>query len=203
MFDITPLLEGFESQEFSESDFKSINRQSDTTNDEDKTDKPESIFDEHYETTTSVPETAIHPTVYNHDEPSFDSVSNGEDYSSSEERRSIRGTPGVNFPDYEDIPSTSFTCSDKEYLPGFYADMETGCQVFHMCYESRQLSYLCPIGTVFNQGILTCDHWHNSNCSRTPMYYNANAHLKTRDDDQGESPSVTQKQKNVVHEKSW
>ncbi|GIX85156.1 hypothetical protein CDAR_100221 [Caerostris darwini] len=125
---ITPLLEGFESQEFSESDFKLINPLSDTINDEEISSKPVSNFDEHYKTTASVPETAIHPSVYNHDEPSFDSMSNEEDYSNTEERGSIRGIPGVNFPDYEDIPSTSFTCYDKEYLPGFYADMETGCQ---------------------------------------------------------------------------
>lgn len=42
---------------------------------------------------------------------------------------SIRGTPGVHFPDYTDIPITSFSCSSEAYIPGFYADLETGCQV--------------------------------------------------------------------------
>ncbi|GFS48608.1 chitin-binding type-2 domain-containing protein [Trichonephila inaurata madagascariensis] len=42
---------------------------------------------------------------------------------------SIRGIPGVHYPDYSEIPVTSFTCSDKKYVPGFYADLETGCQV--------------------------------------------------------------------------
>lgn len=42
---------------------------------------------------------------------------------------SISGIPGINYPDYTDIPITSFTCSDKSYLPGFYADLEAGCQV--------------------------------------------------------------------------
>lgn len=42
---------------------------------------------------------------------------------------STKGMPGVHFPDYTDIPRTSFVCSDKTILPGFYADLDTGCQV--------------------------------------------------------------------------
>lgn len=41
----------------------------------------------------------------------------------------ISGTPGVEFPDYQDIPVSSFNCTGHESLPGFYADLETGCQV--------------------------------------------------------------------------
>lgn len=44
---------------------------------------------------------------------------------------STKGMPGVHFPDYTDIPRTSFICSDKANLPGFYADLDTGCQVSH------------------------------------------------------------------------
>lgn len=41
----------------------------------------------------------------------------------------VSGTPGVEFPDYKDIPASSFNCTEYASLPGFYADMETGCQV--------------------------------------------------------------------------
>lgn len=35
------------------------------------------------------------------------------------------------------IPETSFVCDGKPYDPGMYADEETGCRVFHMCYMGR------------------------------------------------------------------
>ncbi|GBM35845.1 hypothetical protein AVEN_134660-1 [Araneus ventricosus] len=84
---------------------------------------------------------------------------------------SIRGIPGIHFPNYTEIPITSFSCSDKTLIPGFYADLETGCQVFHLCYEHRRESFLCPIGTIFNQPILACDYWYSANCSLAPIYY--------------------------------
>ncbi|GFQ99670.1 chitin-binding type-2 domain-containing protein [Trichonephila clavata] len=92
---------------------------------------------------------------------------------------SIRGIPGVHYPDYSEIPVTPFTCSDKKYVPGFYADLETGCQVFHVCYEHRRESFLCPIGTTFNQPILACDYWYSSNCSLAPHYYYVNEMTST------------------------
>lgn len=42
---------------------------------------------------------------------------------------SLRGTPGVHYPNYTEIPITSFSCVGKKYIPGFYADLETRCQV--------------------------------------------------------------------------
>ncbi|PRD34425.1 UNVERIFIED_CONTAM: hypothetical protein NCL1_14660 [Trichonephila clavipes] len=83
---------------------------------------------------------------------------------------SIRGIPGEDFPDYCDIPITTFSCVDKR-IPGFYADLETGCQVFHICWPHRRESFLCPVGTVFNQAISACDYWYSSNCSLAPLYY--------------------------------
>ncbi|GFQ99661.1 chitin-binding type-2 domain-containing protein [Trichonephila clavata] len=84
---------------------------------------------------------------------------------------SIVGVPGENFPDYYDIPITSFTCTDKKRIPGFYADLETGCQVFHVCWPHRRESFLCPVGTIFNQAILACDYWYSTDCSLSPLYY--------------------------------
>ncbi|GFS48603.1 chitin-binding type-2 domain-containing protein [Trichonephila inaurata madagascariensis] len=83
---------------------------------------------------------------------------------------SIRGIPGEDFPDYCDIPITTFSCADKR-IPGFYADLETGCQVFHICWPHRRESFLCPVGTIFNQAISACDYWYSSNCSLAPLYY--------------------------------
>ncbi|GFQ99663.1 chitin-binding type-2 domain-containing protein [Trichonephila clavata] len=82
----------------------------------------------------------------------------------------IRGIPGIDFPDYCDIPISSFSCADKR-IPGFYADLETGCQVFHICWPHHRESFLCPVGTIFNQAILACDYWYSSNCSLAPLYY--------------------------------
>lgn len=36
------------------------------------------------------------------------------------------------------IPKTSFTCDDKPILPGLYADLETGCRVYHFCFAREK-----------------------------------------------------------------
>lgn len=41
----------------------------------------------------------------------------------------VQGKPGVDFPVYARIPKTTFTC--KELESGYYADLETSCQVTH------------------------------------------------------------------------
>ncbi|XP_055936954.1 uncharacterized protein LOC129966540 [Argiope bruennichi] len=122
---------------------------------------------------STVPKEAL-DNIHSNAQAWFDSLAESAGKFSAEDVASFRGIPGVNFPDYEDIPSTPFTCFDKQYLPGFYADMDTGCQVFHMCFENRKVSFLCPVGTVFNQALLTCDYWHHSDCSRTPLHYSSN-----------------------------
>lgn len=38
------------------------------------------------------------------------------------------GTPGIDYPNFCDIPETSFKCAGNR-IPGIYADYETGCQV--------------------------------------------------------------------------
>ncbi|XP_035206242.1 uncharacterized protein LOC118181264 [Stegodyphus dumicola] len=92
---------------------------------------------------------------------------------------SVLEIPGLHFPNYKDIPLTSFSCSDKPYIPGYYADLETGCQVFHVCFGNRKESFLCPLGTIFNQAVLTCDYWYSTNCSMTPHLYELNARSQT------------------------
>lgn len=44
------------------------------------------------------------------------------------ESQSVPGEPGVDYPNYKDIPATSFNCKNIK-SPGFYADIEASCQV--------------------------------------------------------------------------
>lgn len=90
---------------------------------------------------------------------------------------SVAGQPGVDFPAYARIPKTSFTCEGKGFNFGFYADEEAQCQVYHVCWEGRRESFLCGVGTVFNQAILACDYWHSVDCSKSSQFYGVNSEL--------------------------
>lgn len=73
---------------------------------------------------------------------------------------SILGTPGVDYPNYTKIPETSFDCKQQNST-GYYADPETRNQIYHLCQaDGRQDSFLCPIGTVFDQKYFVCNWWH-------------------------------------------
>ncbi|XP_014270402.3 uncharacterized protein [Halyomorpha halys] len=79
-----------------------------------------------------------------------------------------------------DIPITAFSCSGRPI--GYYADLETNCQVYHMCGEGqRQYSYMCPNTTLFHQRMLICAHWYQVNCSRSELDYSANLLIGQRD----------------------
>jgi len=70
------------------------------------------------------------------------------------------------YPGYNYIPQTGFICAAKSQ-PGYYADVETQCQVFHRCNSTgRVSSHLCTPSTVFNQISLVCDVWWRVNCKR-------------------------------------
>jgi hypothetical protein len=90
---------------------------------------------------------------------------------------SVAGAPGVDFPAYQQIPKTSFTCEGKGFDFGFYADEEAQCQVYHVCWSGRRESFLCGVGTVFNQAILACDYWHSVDCSKSSQFYSVNSEL--------------------------
>ncbi|KAG8192726.1 hypothetical protein JTE90_009749 [Oedothorax gibbosus] len=97
------------------------------------------------------------------------------------------------------IPETSFRCSAQPYNPGMYADTETQCQVYHVCFEDRQESFLCGPGTNFNQRILACDFWYNFDCADSPSFYNVNADIGKVPDpvyNQGQSRNPTPQQPN-------
>lgn len=88
----------------------------------------------------------------------------------------IPGRAGRDYPILSYIPLTSFGCDLVADYPGYYADMEAGCQVFHICHRSgRQDSFLCPNGTIFNQKYFVCDWWYNFACEDAPFFYPVNA----------------------------
>lgn len=70
------------------------------------------------------------------------------------------------YPTYTTIPKTNFDCQTKAQ-PGYYADVDTQCQVFHRCEITGNItSYLCVNTTVFNQITLVCDYFYNVDCQR-------------------------------------
>lgn len=76
----------------------------------------------------------------------------------------IVGTSGIDYPAYETIVKTDFSCIGRP--PGFYADIETRCQVWHVCnVDETQQSFLCNNGTIFSQPQRVCDWWYNANVS--------------------------------------
>ena len=69
----------------------------------------------------------------------------------------------------DSLPETSFTCGDKPQ-DGLYADVETQCQVFHLCRTisgelTLESSFVCPPGTVFNQPEGNCDTKNEVDCA--------------------------------------
>ncbi|XP_026294887.1 uncharacterized protein LOC113218599 isoform X2 [Apis mellifera] len=87
----------------------------------------------------------------------------------------IPGIPGVDYPLYHSVPSTSFSCAHVPFVPGMYANVETGCQAYHICHDGREghqgASFLCTNGTLFNQQEFACDWWYNVNCADAPTLY--------------------------------
>jgi len=61
-----------------------------------------------------------------------DNEGNGEEMNIKMLRMSVPGEPGVDYPILATVPTTSFSCVGKAE-GGYYADMETGCQVVHTC----------------------------------------------------------------------
>ncbi|XP_054709513.1 uncharacterized protein LOC129219215 [Uloborus diversus] len=89
----------------------------------------------------------------------------------------FRGTAGVDYPDLNTIPTTSFRCSEQVYEGGLYADVEARCQVYHVCHDGRKDSFLCGKGTIFNQQILACDYWYSTECETAPNFYYINSQI--------------------------
>jgi hypothetical protein len=70
------------------------------------------------------------------------------------------------------------------HFPGYFADVDSGCQVFHICSRNSlklKNSFLCPNGSIFNQELLTCDRWKNVDCSVSEKYYDLNIGIDKAD----------------------
>ncbi|CAB3228807.1 unnamed protein product [Arctia plantaginis] len=93
--------------------------------------------------------------------------------------RNVPGSPGIDFPIYHKVPETGFSCHHVPVTPGMYANVETGCQAYHVCHDGREgdqgASFLCTNGTLFDQEKFTCDWWYNVDCSRAIDLYKLNA----------------------------
>ncbi|XP_014259151.1 collagen alpha-1(I) chain-like [Cimex lectularius] len=91
----------------------------------------------------------------------------GGDYSA------IPGEPGIDYPIFSDIPQTSFRCEEQQW-PGYYADVEARCQLFHICTNNTSYDFLCPNGTVFSQEYFVCVWWNQFNCNNAPNFFYLN-----------------------------
>lgn len=91
-------------------------------------------------------------------------------------RDSIPGEPGVDYPIFSSVQETSFSCEGRVF-GGYYADVDMGCQAYHVCLldplagSMYPTSFLCPNGTLFQQQIFNCDWWYNVDCASSESYY--------------------------------
>lgn len=91
-------------------------------------------------------------------------------------RDSIPGEPGTDYPIYNAVESTAFSCEGRVF-GGYYADPELQCQAYHVCLLDPNTgsmfptSFLCPNGTLFQQQIFNCDWWYNVDCSASESFY--------------------------------
>ncbi|XP_064544519.1 uncharacterized protein LOC135432685 [Drosophila montana] len=78
-----------------------------------------------------------------------------------------------------------------------YANVETGCQAYHVCHDGREghqgASFLCTNGTIFNQKEFACDWWYNVKCEEAISLYHLNA-------DPEHNPYVPKKKPELEHE---
>ncbi|XP_037070391.1 uncharacterized protein LOC119091679 isoform X2 [Pollicipes pollicipes] len=81
----------------------------------------------------------------------------------------------------ENLPDTSFSCEGK-VVGGYYADIETKCQMFHVCTlgqkgETQDIKFLCLQGTVFDQETRVCERSEEVTCKDAEEYYDLNKEL--------------------------
>ncbi|XP_045476147.1 U-scoloptoxin(01)-Cw1a-like [Harmonia axyridis] len=66
------------------------------------------------------------------------------------------------YPTFAKVPPTGFTCKGRS--PGYYADVNSGCQAYYMCQPNVAASFLCTNGTLFNEQFQVCDQFYNVRC---------------------------------------
>lgn len=90
-----------------------------------------------------------------------------------------------------DFPKTSFSCRDKN-SGEYYADIELGCQVYHICAQGQfnrltKMSFACPNGTLFSQSSRICNSEDKVYCQLSERYYD---NVQGTIDTQGDYRSV-------------
>ncbi|XP_049845977.1 LOW QUALITY PROTEIN: uncharacterized protein LOC126298614 [Schistocerca gregaria] len=93
----------------------------------------------------------------------------------------VRSAVVPGYLDFDNLPDTNFSC-DGKVIGGYYADVETGCQMFHVCTigqkgEITDIKFLCLNGTVFDQETRVCERVDEVDCSKTEGFYDLNLEL--------------------------
>ncbi|XP_059478078.1 mucin-2-like [Neocloeon triangulifer] len=111
-------------------------------------------------------------------------------------RESIPGEPGEDYPLHHTPPETGFSCQGR--IVGYYADIQAGCQAFHVCTgdDSSPQSFLCPNGTIFNQEVFACEWWNNVDCAASETHYAKNSEIGVVIPYKGERIPVVRTQSN-------
>ncbi|XP_063607393.1 mucin-2-like isoform X2 [Penaeus indicus] len=83
--------------------------------------------------------------------------------------------------DMDNLPATNFTCKEK-VIGGYYADVYTGCQMFHVCTldekgEIHDYKFRCLMGTVFDQETRVCERADDVDCSKSESFFHLNNDL--------------------------
>ncbi|XP_018022026.2 uncharacterized protein LOC108678179 isoform X2 [Hyalella azteca] len=81
----------------------------------------------------------------------------------------VPGTIWLDYPAFTQLPSfLNFNCTqhvrldqDKAHL---FPDIDTRCQAYHLCQGGTRTSFMCPIGTIFNQVTQVCQWWFQVQC---------------------------------------
>merc|ERR1712072_773365 len=74
----------------------------------------------------------------------------------------------------------AFSCEGQDY--GYYADVASGCEIFHICLpiqdndglvtSTAKYSFFCGNGTVFDQQALVCNHADDAfPCEESPSLF--------------------------------
>lgn len=75
----------------------------------------------------------------------------------------------------ENFEKSGFNCQDK-VAGGVYADMESNCEMFHICvplgkYKMLDYKVFCANGTAFDQETGSCREKDEFNCENAHLYY--------------------------------
>ncbi|KAK6638494.1 hypothetical protein RUM43_006761 [Polyplax serrata] len=111
--------------------------------------------------------------------------------------------------DFDNLPETNFTCEGK-VIGGYYADIETGCQMFHVCTigqkgDMTDIKFLCLNGTVFDQETRVCERVDEVDCSKSRDFYDLNLDLYNNgftlpEDESGNDSSKSEESSDVEEE---